>query len=116
MTFLTKPGDIAGLMLLAAGIVTVVARAAAIRITASRPAQPAPSHHGQHARAQHSLAQRVPAQRVPAQRVPAQRVAPRAPIVAIPAQSTWQSRGLVEDRVPGPAALELEEAVGPGDQ
>jgi hypothetical protein len=78
MTFLSTPGDIAGLMLLAAGIVAVVARATASRLTASRLAQATPpAHHGQHPLAQ---------------RVPAQRVAPRASIVAIPAQSTWQSR------------------------
>jgi hypothetical protein len=92
MTSLTTPGNIAGLVLLAAGIVAVVARATASRLTGSRPAQAAPTHHGQHPLAQRVPAELVPAQRVPAQRLPAQRVAPRAPIVAIPAQSTWQSR------------------------
>jgi hypothetical protein len=87
MTSLTTPGNIAGLVLLAAGIVAVVARATASRLAESRSARAAPAYHGQH-----PLAQRVPAQRVPAQLVPVQRVAPRASVVAIPAQSTWQSR------------------------
>jgi|SRR5580692_7783019 hypothetical protein len=82
MTSLTTPGNIAGLVLLAAGIVAVVARATASRLAESRSARAAPAYHGQHPLAQ----------RVPAQLVPVQRVAPRASVVAIPAQSTWQSR------------------------
>jgi hypothetical protein len=92
MTSLTTPGNIAGLVLLAAGIVAVVARATASRLAESRSTRPAPAHHGQHPLAQRVPAQRVPAQRVPALRLPAPRVAPRASVVAIPAQSTWQSR------------------------
>jgi hypothetical protein len=102
-------------MLLAAAIIAALTRVTAGRFAASPAAEPAIGP-----RFEYPLAQRVPAQYVPAQRVP-----PRAPAaVAISAQPTWQSRaanpprrpGLVEDRVPGPAALKLEEAVGPGDQ
>jgi len=102
MTSLTTPGDIAGLVLLAAAIVAVVTRATANRIAASRPGQALPAHHGQQLLAQRAptqllpperaSGQLVPAQLVPAQLVPAQRVAPRPPALAIPAQPTWQSR------------------------
>jgi hypothetical protein len=132
-------------MLLAAAIIAALTRVTAGRFAASPAAEPAigprfeyplaqrvpaqyvPAQYvpAQYVPAQYVPAQYVPAQRVPAQYVPAQRVPPRAPAaVAISAQPTWQSRaanpprrpGLVEDRVPGPAALKLEEAVGPGDQ
>jgi hypothetical protein len=97
MTSLTTPGDIAGLVLLAAAIVAVPARVTASRLAVTRPAEPTRADDwqrlpNQHPLAAHQLAQDPLAQHPLAQRVPAQRMAPRPSVPAIPAQPTWQSR------------------------
>lgn len=94
MSPLTTPGDVTGLVLLAAAIVTTVSR------VASRAAA---RHPGELPKAQ----PHVPA--------------PAVPIWTVPVQATWQARVgqapvLVEDRIPGPAPLQLEEAIGTRDQ
>ncbi len=115
MTFLTTPGDLAGLVLLAAAVVVVSARF----LIARNAGQADPRHAA--APAAGPQATRSGAGLV----VPQQRFAPPPRAAFVPQQTTWQARpalpaayasGLVEDRVSGTSALELEEAVGPRDQ
>lgn len=131
MGSVTTPGDLAGLVLLAAAVLTAAGRVAAGLLAAS--------HAAEHAR-RFSLA-RSPEQRPPARQPPTgyHQPQPQPPALAlhvigpsqpsmlaqpnlvIPPQSTWQCRasqpaGLIEDRIPGPAALQLEETVGSRDQ
>jgi hypothetical protein len=111
MGSLTTPGDLAGMVLLAVAILVVAGRLAAGRVGPSRPAvheRTAEQRHqsGHPAWHQHQMSDPAP---------------PAQPAVVVPWQSTWQSRAaqpsdLVEDRVPGPAALQLEEAIGSRDQ
>lgn len=123
MSTLATTGDIAGLALLGAAVAMTAARlfsrdpAAGPRASRSDAAAAQVPRH-RHAGASptaHSPA--APALDVPA--APAH-VYP-APGPMVPAQTPWQSRLLtlprsVEDRVPGSAALQLEEAVGSRDQ
>jgi hypothetical protein len=86
MNPLTNAGDLAGLILLAAAIVTGAALAAGRALT--RYAAPRRSA------------------------MAAMRAGTQTTAVA----DTAGGDGLVEDRIPSPGALQLEEAVGPGDQ
>jgi len=100
MSPLTAAGDITGLVLLAAALVMTSTRAAARtplagpRVTSTQP-----------------RTTNTPGQ--------VRRQQPQAAFYpSVPRQAIWQARqpDLVEDRVPRPAALELEEAVGLRDQ
>jgi hypothetical protein len=107
MGSLTTPGDLAGMVLLAAAILVAASRLLAGRLGSNHPAMhPLPVRHERTSDQQHQGAQPP---------------RPAQPAVVVPWQSNWQSRagqpaGLVEDRVPGPAALQLEEAIGSRDQ
>lgn len=103
---LTAPGGLAGLVLLGAGILIAAGRLVAGRTAADHPRS-----------AQHRPQLPAAAPHLRASNPPAGPVQP----AVIPQQSSWQSRlgqlsGLVEDRVPGPAALQFEEAIGSRDQ
>ena len=150
--WLIAPGDVAGLVLLAAAILVAAGRLVAARIGADHPAgharplraarvqgprRPTGQRHpaGQHrptgqrqpagyrgltaeATAPPWPSQPTAAPRVPAANPPARQA---QPAVVVPWQSGGQPRlgqppALVEDRVPGPAALQLEEAIGARDQ
>jgi len=107
MSPLTAAGDITGLVLLAAALVMTSTRAAARtplagpRVTSAQPrttnTQPRTTNTPGQVRRQQPQAAFYP---------------------SVPRQAIWQARqpDLVEDRVPRPAALELEEAVGLRDQ
>jgi hypothetical protein len=86
MNPVTNAGDLAGLILLAAAVL------AAVALTASR------------AITRYAATRR------------AALAAMRAGTQAAALADTADSDGLVEDRIPSPGALQLEEAVGPGDQ
>lgn len=94
MTSLTSAAEIAGLTLL------VLALALAGRQRSARP-RPEPS-------------QAQPGR--PAPRIITREASPAAAPAAGRAQACEPALALVEDRVPGAAALELEEAIGAGDQ
>jgi hypothetical protein len=100
MSPVTSVGDLAGLLLLlAAAILTAAARRTARR-PAARPDETRPA--GTHDQ-------------------PSDPTGPAQPSTtgirtAAAASSGLAVRPLVEDRVAGPAALQLEEAVSPGDQ
>lgn len=105
MTSLTSAAEIAGLTLLVLALTLAMRR---------RPARPRPE-----------FSRPRPSQPQPGR--PALRLVSRAASpAAAPGASTAQAAGpaqarrptlaLVEDRVPGAAALELEEAIGAGDQ
>ncbi len=129
MGSLTTPGDLAGLVLLAVAVLIAAGRLAAGRLAANHAAE-----HARRFRLARTAEQQPPAGQPhtangqpepPALALhviaPSQPPRPAQPNLVIPSQSTWQSRasqpaGLIEDRVPGPAALQLEEAVGSRDQ
>ncbi len=96
MSAVTTTGDLAGLLLLAAAVTPVAVRRARRRV-AARPASSL--------RAARSRTAALAGTSEPSRAV-------------VPAQGRWQAGPApsVEDRIPGPAPLELEEAVGSSDQ
>jgi hypothetical protein len=95
MSPVTTAGDLTGLFLLATALV-ITALLTSARTIARRAAD----------------ADRPP----DAAEGPARPTAPARPDQARPSQASRPEPGSVEDRIAGPAALELEEAVGAGDQ
>ncbi len=100
MSPVTSVGDLAGLfLLLAAGIVTAAATS-----TLRRPA----AHRDETCRASPD--------HQPSDQADQAQLGPTGTSTDPPASSGPGRGTLVEDRVAGPAALQLEEAVSPGDQ
>jgi hypothetical protein len=124
MSPVTITGDLAGLVLLAIAIAVAARKAAGHRpgpaLTPPRfDVGNAGTAGATTAVAGTSLATDTAASG-PAAAVPARptALATSATRPGIPVQARWQARsaGLIEDRVPGPASLQLEEPVGAGDQ
>jgi hypothetical protein len=128
MSPVTNAGDMAGLLLLAAAVVTSAARVT-VRSIARRGAagRDEPGAAGQAMTASQAVtAVQVPTagqsptagQALTADQAAGQSPATSAqhhPTAGTPAPAR-RPRSLVEDGVPGPAALQLEEAVGSGDE
>ena len=111
-------GDIAGLALLVIAL-AVTGISAFGPDTSARPRRRRLLPAARRARST-AVPARAPAASVPAQASWQPRPAATGQAVPWQRQPGWQTRpaprGLVEDRVPGPAPLQLEEAVSPGDQ
>jgi hypothetical protein len=109
MSHLTVAAEVAGLILLALAVALANLRRTAARQARKRRARTRPALRlvrGTGPAAARATAAGA-ARRRPAARPALSLVADRAPAA---------DRALVEDRVPGPAALQLEEPVGAGDQ